>query len=171
MRTKERQHQVEGLFVLVVFALFAGSLLMVLLLGAGTYQRITQRDTTSFVPNTTLQYIAAKVHRVDQVGAVHVGSFSDQEKAPGHGISTLYLRQTWDDTWYETRIYYYDGYVRELLGEEAGSFSPQDGNPILESSGLRFQAVGSMLHVYLMEEDGQEQELLLHVRSDQEVGG
>jgi len=75
MRTKERQHQVEGLFVLLVFALFAGSLLMVLLLGAGTYQRITQRDAAGFVRNTTLQYIAAKVHGVDQVGAVRVGSF------------------------------------------------------------------------------------------------
>lgn len=170
MRTKKKEHQVEGLFVLLVFALFAGSLLLVLLLGAGTYQRITQRDTASYVQNTTLQYIATKVHHMDEVGAIRVGTFSEQENAADDGISTLYLRQALDGTWYETRIYSYEGYVRELLGEEAGSFSPQDGNPIVESLGLRFEIQGTLLHVYLMKEDGQEQELLIPLRSDMEVG-
>lgn len=170
MKRMETKQKLDGLFVLLIFALFAGSLLLVLLTGAGSYQRLLERDAKSYDRNTTLQYVAAKLHGADQAGGVTIGSFSNKTNCMADDIETLYLRETLDGSWYETRIYYYDGYIRELLAEENAQFSPEDGTPIFESGGLSFLENHGSIFVTVKAPDGEINSLCTSLRSDEEVG-
>lgn len=170
MRTRETQHKLDGLFVLLIFALFAGSLLLVLLTGAGSYQRLAARDAKSYDRSTSLQYIAAKLHRGDEAGMVFVGSFSDKQEPSADNIDTLYVGEELDGKRYDTRIYFYDGYIRELFAEENAPLSPEDGTPIFESADLFFLENRGCLFVTVTASDGEVNTICLSLRSDKEVG-
>ena len=61
---KGRQH-ISALAALVLFGLFAGCVLAVLLTGAGAYRRLTGRDRASCESRTRMQYVAARVRQAD----------------------------------------------------------------------------------------------------------
>lgn len=170
MKRTDIKQKLDGLFVLLIFALFAGSLLLVLLTGAGSYQRLSERDAKSYDRSTSLQYIAAKLHSSDQAGGVTIASFSNKNSLTADDIETLYLREALDGSWYETRIYYYDGYIRELLTEETAQFSPEDGTPIFESRGLSFLENRGSIFIMITALDGEINTLCTSLRSDEEVG-
>lgn len=44
MKKQLGKHQMDGLLVLVLFSVFAGCVLSVLLTGAGAYRRLAERD-------------------------------------------------------------------------------------------------------------------------------
>lgn len=162
MRNQRRQGHIESLVVLLLFTVFAATLLLVLFAGANSYRRVAERGSDSYNRRICAQYIAAKVRHGDREGAVFVGGFSE----PDHddGISTLYLRQEFEGETYDTRIYWYDGAVRELFAETNGTFAPQDGTEVLQTSTLKFHQEENILTV----ETGTET-LVLSLRSGREV--
>lgn len=166
MRYKPIQHKLDGLFVLLLFAIFACSILMVLLGGANSYQRLADRDADSYTTRTCLQYIAAKLRHGDQVGAIKVSSFSDANRVDADEISTLYIYNRIDGEDYATRIYWYDGAVRELFASAEGEFMPEDGNLVLETAGLSFSWDSGLLKVTTLNEEGLEHSLLLGLHSE-----
>lgn len=170
MRTKPIQHKWSGLFVLLIFALFAGCLLLVLLTGAGSYQRLSQRDARSYESSTAFQYVASKLHHADRAGAVQIGSFAAPNAGKADEITTLYLWQEIDGERYATRIYYYDGFMRELFSAAELSMSPEAGNPILACAPLTFTQEGDLLRLTQTDAEGQESSLLLYPRSEGKVG-
>lgn len=114
------KHEIDGVFVLLLFVLFAGSILMVLLLGASSYEKLVQRGQESYNARTGIQYIAAKLRHNDEADCVQVGSFSERTNKEADEIETLYLRMGTEEEYYYTKIYYYDGYIR-VFGNEEGS--------------------------------------------------
>lgn len=162
MRNQRRRGHIESLFVLLLFAIFAGTLVLVLFAGANSYRRVAERGSDGYDRRICAQYIAAKVRHGDREGAVFVGGFSDPDSEDG--ISTLYLRQEIEGVIYDTRIYWYDGAVRELFAEEDIAFEPQDGNEVLQTAALYFSREDNLLTV----ETGTET-LVLSLRSGREV--
>lgn len=162
MRNQRRQGHIESLFVLLLFTVFAATLLLVLFAGANSYRRVAERGSDSYNRRICAQYIAAKVRHSDREGAIFVGGFSEPDR--DDGISTLYLRQEIEGATYDTRIYWYDGAVRELFAEAGGAFEPQDGNEVLRTSVLEFSYGENILTV----ETGSET-LVLSLRSGKEV--
>jgi len=115
MKQIREKHEIDGVFVLLLFVVFAGSILMVLLLGASSYEKLVERDQESYNARTGIQYIAAKLRHNDEADCVQVGSFSERNHKQADDISTLYLRMGEEGEYYYTKIYYYDGYIREVL--------------------------------------------------------
>lgn len=161
---RERQMKRSGpwsaLAVLVLFGVFAGCVLGVLLTGADAYQRLTDRGQTSFDERTAAQYLTTRVRQADTAGSVFVGEFADQD-----GIDTLFLEEQIDGERYSTRVYCWDGYLCELFGAADGAFSPEDGEKVLKLRDLALSLSDGVLQAELTGPDGQTQRLLLHLRS------
>lgn len=168
MRRVEIKHNIGAVFVLLLFAVFAGSILMVLLFGASAYERIVSSGQAAYDERTAVQYIAAKIRYNDEADSVYVGSFSSKDDAEADDIDTLYLKlQTEEDAYY-TKIYYYDGYLREILCAEDGGLSPEDGNEILAVKGLQMSMEKNLVKIQVENQDGTYSSICLSVRSSQE---
>lgn len=125
---REKDHSLNGLLALVLFGVFAACVLSVLLTGADVYQRLTERDRAGYESRTAAQYIATRVRQADRAGGVTAGSFG--------GADTLELWETAGGGTYVTRVYCYDGWLRELFADAAGDFVPADGQQVLEADSL-----------------------------------
>lgn len=165
MKEKLRQkNHMSGLLALLLFGVFAVCILSVLLMGADAYQHLTERDDASYDRRTAAQYIAAKVRQADTLGRVFPGSFDDSDP---DAQSTLFLTEEIDGETYATRIYYYDGYIRELFGRADESFAKADGEKVLEAGD--FHASWGMdqreLRISLRDAREQGADLVLTLRS------
>ena len=137
MKEKNNGFQINGILVLVLFGIFAVLVLMVLLTGAGAYRRLTERGQAAYTDRTIMQYVTTRVRQADQSGGIAVGEF--------YGIETLELYETLEDRTYVTRIYCYEGQVRELFSEAKIEFLPSDGECLLEADRMSFSLENGFL--------------------------
>ena len=168
-RFGSERHEIDSVFVLLLFTLFAGCILMVLLLGARSYEGMVRRDAGDYTARTGVQYIAAKLRHGDEAGCVRVGSYSDMDDREADEIPTLYLRMQVEGEYFDTKIYYYDGYIRELLCPEDLTLDPEAGQKILAATDFRVSQEDALLRVTIADEEGQEHQIHLAIRSSLEV--
>ncbi len=152
---KTEKHHMDGLLTLLLFGVFAACVLFVLLTGANIYRDLTQRDQAAYAHRTCAQYIAAKVRQAPAPDAVRVEEF---------GGDALVLSQDIDGWEYLTRIYCYDGWLRELFAQADGELAPQDGEKIIEAQGLELALEDGLLSVYVTDGSGQTTALTLLIR-------
>ena len=118
-----RKRKIDTLFVLIIFSVFALSVLMVLMLGARIYSNMTDMASEGEGERTVLSYIWTKVKNGDRAGSAYVGKFN--------GLDALYFDSEYEDEYevvqYRTAIYQYDGWVYELFSETGLDFAPEDG--------------------------------------------
>ena len=160
MREHSRKHDLSSLLILLLFAVFAVCILAVLLTSADTYRRLSDRDQDSYSRRTAAQYITTKVRQADRQGAVSVDSFE--------GRDTLVLAEEIDGETYLTRIYYHDGYIRELFTSVDAEMLPEDGEKILEAAGFLAYAdkpLEGQLSLRIQAPDGTWQDLTLCLRA------
>lgn len=127
---EKKESKITGLLALVVFAVFALCVLGVLLTGAKTYQGVVDRGEQAYALRTAAQYLSTRVRQSDSADSIALEDFG--------GTTALVLRQKIDGETYATRIYCHGGYLRELFTAETGSFSPEDGETLLEMEDLQF---------------------------------
>ena len=155
---RETNGQTEKVLTLVLFAVLAVCMILVLLTGAGVYKRLTERGQKSYETRTVPLYLATKVRQADSAGAV----VTERE----YGLEVLQLKEQIDGISYVTRIYCYEGYVRELFSAETVPFDPTAGEKIAPAAELRFSLTGESLQVTVTLEDGRVSEQMLTLRSD-----
>ena len=158
MKRAESKFRKGKVLALVLFAVFAVCVLFVLLTGAGVYERLTKRGQSAFENRTVPQYIATKVRQADCAEAVFV--------VRTDGTDQLCLRERIGGTCYVTRIYCYEGYVRELFAAESVAFEPMAGEKIAPAEQVCFSLEGECLYVTVMQADGISAEQLLTLRSN-----
>lgn len=139
MKKQTKKFQLDGVFVLLLTAVFAACLLLVLLTGAGGYRRLTQRDQAAYNRRTAVQYLATKVRQADKLGGVELRNFG--------GEPALCLTDTVEGAVYETYLYEYDGYLREVFAAADAGLVPEDGEKILESDGLTLSLTDDLLQI------------------------
>lgn len=122
------QFHISGLGALLVMAVFAVSILLVLLTGAKAYAGLTQDGGLRHGYRTAHQYLATRLRQGD---GVYTEDFE--------GVTALVFPEEIDGKTYITRIYCYDGWLRELFTAEKGEFSPADGEKVLEMA--QFSAI------------------------------
>jgi len=128
-----RGRSIDTIFVLIVFSIFAISVLMVLMLGASIYRNINDISNDGQSELTALSYIWTKTKNFDDAGSLHVGDFQ--------GVPSLFIDEKLGDTYYRTAIYYYDGWLCELFSEASLVFSPEDGVRVISVNEIRFESV------------------------------
>jgi len=143
--------------VLVLFAVFALCILAVLLTGAGAYGRLVERQQSAYTERTVPQYIATKVRQADETGAIRIGEFG--------GVESLELTNEYGGEEYVTRIYCYDGYLRELFASAEGNYKPEDGEKIIEAEQVDFNMTDGCLSIGITSVNGKVTEQILSLRS------
>lgn len=129
--------RIDTVFVLIIFCVFAISVLMVLILGAGIYRNMTGISREGRDERTVLSYIWTKVKSNDKAECVYIGDF--------HGLSALCFDEVFDEITYRTVVYHYDGWVYELAYETSLDFMPENGERIMEIQYLSFENLGDGL--------------------------
>jgi len=140
MATKSSSLKIDTVFALMIFCVFAISVFLVLILSGSTYRNMV--DTAAYGQNEriALSYIRTKVRQADVSGAVSVTDF--------RGANALTITQ--HDFGLVTRIFYYDGWLRELFAEVGfdDHFYPVDGTPLLRVDSFYFAELdGGLLYV------------------------
>lgn len=167
------RHHMDGVFVLLLFAIFAGCVLMVLLFGASSYEKLVERDNNSFEYRTGAAYVAAKVRHNDVLGMVQVGSFSDRNNREADDINTLYLQYIDEEgvpvEGYYTKIYCCDGYLREVLCEEGISLKPENGSRIMEATDFSCLLKNGAIDFQITYKNKESNRMRLKLRSIQQI--
>lgn len=134
MMKKASGHKMDTVFVLIIFCVFALSVLFVLMLGVSIYKNVTGLTQDGNDEQIALSYIWSKVKNDDRNGTLSVGDF--------YGYSSLFFDEEYDGVEYRTMIYYYDGWIRELTSEKDLEFEPVDGTEIMRIGDLSFSEQG-----------------------------
>lgn len=157
---QEPRRGLAGLIALILFAVFAACVLSVLLTGAKAYKNVTERDRAAYEQRTCAQYVATKVRQASSGAAVRVEDAA--------GISCLVVTETIENEDYATRIYCYDGWLRELFTAADAEFYPDDGEKLLEAAALEFaQPEAGLLTVAITDAAGQNVSLTLYLRGEE----
>ena len=130
------KNKIDTVFVLIIFSVFALSVLMVLMLGARVYKKATDITSEAQSDRTLLSYMWTKVKNGDKSGSVSAGEF--------YGIPALCFDEVISGTQYRTVIYQYDGWVYELFSEYSlftetdpeQQFKPVDGVRVMRIDDL-----------------------------------
>ena len=151
-------HTIDIVFVLVLFCVFAISLLFVLMAGAKSYNDIKDSMETQYSECTCIQYLAAKIRHYDEAGTVSLGSFD--------GMDALCLSENIGGDEYVTYIYYSNGNVMELFTEPSAGLSADAGQIVLPAAGLVFlEAADNLIQISCTGEHGGESNLYISLRS------
>ena len=161
MKNEQKQLKTGSFLALMIFGVFAACVLLVLLMGADAYQRMTERDRMTYEERTAVQYLTTRVRQSDGAEGVAVIDFQ--------GLDALVLREKTEDEVYETRLYCYDGWLMELYASADAELSPSDGGRILQAKEMDLSMEDGLLQVRLMMPHGEEERLTLQLRSGREV--
>lgn len=153
-----KKNTVNGVLVLVIFAVFMVCVLFVLLSGADTVQRLTDRDQRTYDHRTAVQYIATRVHQADRSGAVSVED------------ATLVLTEEINGQLYQTRVYCHEGYLREMFCPTGAALAPEFGEEILPMQDFRVTCQDDLLRVTIVMADDSTDSLCLYLRSEGGTG-
>ena len=167
MRGKLQQHNIESAFVLILFAVFAMTVVAVLALGANSYQKLVERDNEGYNKRIVTSYVAAKIRNNDVRGNIAVGGFASAGEEDG--IDTLHMYREAGGEKYDTRIYYYDGYIYELFTLTDLDFDPEAGNVVMEAKGLSFERNGDVIQITSVDKEGRTSTATVALRSESGV--
>jgi len=151
---RENRSRITDVLALLCLTVFALCVLLVLLTGADAYRKLVTRGEESYARRTALQYLTT---RVRQAEAVEIGEFD--------GCEALILSETLDGEIYTTRVYCYEGWLRELYTVPGAQVSAKAGTAILEAETLEVKLQDSLLTVTLGEDT-----LYLHLPAGRTVG-
>ena len=151
MRQEGKAKTLTGIAALLVLAVFALGIVSVLLGSAGVYERLTRRDRHAYESRTAAQYIATKVRQAESLPQMETFGGSD----------ALVLSQRIGDQEFLTRIYCYDGWLRELFSPADGAFSPADGETLLPMASLEIENKDPLLTFRLWDAEGKETTITL----------
>lgn len=119
---KKREGLWMHLYPLLLFAIIVLSLLFLVSAGTGLYSAIVENQARNRQARAALSYLTARVHAADTAGAVSIGA--------GPEGDALLLREKAGDDVYETRIYLYEGALREEYGPADLPLRPESAERI-----------------------------------------
>ena len=131
MKKEQKEYKINQLLTLLLFTVFTICILFVLLTGAGIYKQLTEKNQNCYDKRTAVQYLTTRVRQNDKNNLIEIRQFGEDE--------ALILKEKIHETEYETVIYCYDGYLREIFSSSVEEFSPEDGNKILEMKHLMLE--------------------------------
>ena len=158
MKRSSQRHSIENVFVLVLFAIFAMTIVAVLALGAN-------QDNNAYNKRIITSYVSAQIRGYDRADAVKVGGFASPDV--DDEVNTLHLLEKIDGIRYDLKIYYYQGKVYELFAAEESEMKPEDGVAIMDAKDLHFEKKGSLIRITSKDSEGRENETTVSLRSEE----
>lgn len=144
---------------LTLACVFGVTMMLSLITGAGVYQRVQDRVDHSAADRIGLTYITARIHSADTAGAVEAGTFGSGD--------AIFVTEDMGGVPYETILYVYDGWLREMLCEKGWEPGPEAGQAITEAGGLVVEETRpGLFHLEYQDSFGQLQTADVYLRSE-----
>ena len=144
---RESNHAIAGVFVFLLLGVFAVFSTMLVLFGAQAYRTTTERSAEHEVDRTLYAYMLNTLRGDDYAGTV--GLHSED------GIDMVTVAYDYGGDLFEKRVYYYDGYLREMLMSVGNEFVPEAGEQVCEASSFRAEMNGKLITIELTDADGE----------------
>lgn len=152
---REGKHAVNGLLTFLIYGIFALFSLLLVVIGARVYKNIVSTGNENTEIRSSFSYVANKVRMSTRAS----GSVCIEER---DGLEVLVLASAVEG--YETRIYYYDGALRELYQASEQPLSPGMGEKLMELSEFRIEETDTgHLVLYAADSKGDERSLHLYI--------
>ncbi len=135
MKPQEHSHSIDLLFVLLIFAAFVITAMLLISMETSEYQRIIGRMQDNDLSRVTTAYLTQKVRQGREVEAITTEDF--------HGLPSLCIRSRIAGGQYETYLYVYESRLMELM-TPAGNINnviPAGGTPLVPMEDLRFEFI------------------------------
>ena len=157
----KRKHSFDILFVLALFCVFAITILLTLSIGADIYRSISGRTNVIYEDRTPIGYIDGKLKNSDKTGSISLGKFG--------GVDTILIKNIYYETEYTTFLYYYDGYLREVILRDTEDFEPDLGFEVISAGDLSFDYVAGsgdkLIYITCTSNSGSVSELYYNLKS------
>ena len=144
-------HVITGAFVFLLLGLFAVFSTIMVLLGVKAYRGAVERTDIHNATRISTAYIRSMLRSDDEAGSL---SF---EEAEGTVVSdsgdvnvtlpAISLRNNYDGEIYITRIYVYDGSLREWFTHEETPFHPDEGEVVCPADELQTRIDDRLIEV------------------------
>ncbi len=158
MNRKNGSHSIDFVFVLSLFCVFAACVLLSLMLGTKIYTAMSADAAQSHYRRTAVSYITEKLRHCDTADAAQVSELQ--------GEPALILTETYGDVEYETTIYVWDGWLRELFCQKGLEFDGSAGSKIIEANSVEFSLLGdNLIQIRYTDPQGNQSSGLVSLRS------
>ena len=119
---KQPSHVISGVFVFLLLGLFAVFSTVMVLTGAKAYKGTADRAAEHNAQRIAGAYVRSMVRSDDQNGGVRVEDVD--------GVPAITMENVYDGETYVTRVYAYDGMLREWFASTEVDFEPENGEMV-----------------------------------------
>lgn len=124
MKNNQQVSKISRVGIAILFFVFALSGVLLVTIGLNVYKNIVLANDGNFELRTSLSYVATKIRQNDTLGKTSI-----KEK---DGVTVLVMGEEVEGEVFETLIYHYDGYLRELYKEKDAEYELNYGFEIME---------------------------------------
>ena len=145
MKKSVPSHAISGVFVFLLLGIFAVFSTVMVLLGAKAYKGTAERAAEHNAGRIACAYVRSMVRADDDQDSLQV------EEAGG--LLTITMHYEYDGEEYLTRIYVYDGMLREWFTYAEAEFEPENGEAVCAADEMKVNLAGRLLRVQMRHGD------------------
>ena len=154
-KNRVRKHNIDIMFLMILFIIFTFSAVSVLLMAVNSYKAVVVANESNASTRAATAYIREKVRQYDEAGSIELSSID--------GIDAIRMKE--EDGYY-LYIYYLDGYLTELEAKDEAGVTADFGNKLLAVKDMSFSWKNSQLiEVAIEETKGVNQEVDISIKS------
>ena len=154
-------HAISGVFVFLLLGIFAVFSTVMVLMSAKAYKGMVDESALHNSVRVASSYIRTMLRGNDESGVLKVEDVD--------GIRTITMENDWDDI-YVTRLYVYEGKLREWFAMAEIPFVPQNGESVCDLDSMNAELTDGILKV-VVSKDGTEMEIDYAPRASVEARG
>ena len=121
-------HRIDSIFIMLLFFLFALTAFVLIMIGVRQYRATANAMDYNYEIRTVTSYLREKTRQNSSNSSISIETID--------GTNALCLKNTLNNTIYNTYIYYYDGSLREMYIQEGTPFTLNLGQQIVTISGF-----------------------------------
>ena len=157
----KNNHAISGVFVFLLLGIFAIFSTIMVVMGAKAYRGMVEKADVHNSIRVASSYIRTMLRSNDETSVLRV---EDVE-----GVQTITMENDYGDI-YVTRIYLYDGKLREWFALAEIPFEPANGESVCSLDTMQAELKDGLLHV-VVSEHGTEMEIDYAPRTAEPAGG
>ena len=133
-------HAISGVFVFLLMGIFAIFSTVMVLMGAKAYRGVVDSSSTNNSMRVASSYIRTMLRSDDETGVLRLEEVD--------GIQTITMENDYGDI-YVTRIYLYEGKLREWFAMADIPFVPRNGETVCDLDSLQAEYADGLLKITL----------------------
>ena len=154
-------HAISGVFVFLLLGIFAIFSTLMVVMGAKAYRGMVERSVTHNSARVASSYIRTMLRSNDESGVLRVEEVN--------GVPTITMENDYGDI-YVTRIYLYEGKLREWFAMAEIPFEPANGESVCDLDTMHAEMKNGLLHVDVSK-NGMNMEINFAPRTTDTAGG